>query len=229
LCRYEEQILFSGSLLALDGNIVAFSQPVKLEPEETAELELEIGLDIRAGNWYKGKNIDYTITVYAFQESDQEIGGCAIIADESNYQEKISQAQLGDAILLKAGSYDEIELSAAVVLKAKDVVYDVAVDRIRVDDGNSSEEHENPTRIQGMTLNVNGTSFAVQINNTQELIISDNIIYSKGIAINGGNKETVIITRNDLAGTNKPYNPGANQPKAFYNLGDDLDPEEHAL
>jgi predicted ribosomally synthesized peptide with SipW-like signal peptide len=226
-CMYEGNTLFAGSLLALDGNIVAFSQPIKLEPGETVELELEIGLDIRAGNWYKGKSLDYTITIHAFQEPDQEIGGCAIIADESNYQEIISQAQPGDVILLAKGNYDEFELKAAgLIVKAKDVVYDVAVERIMVTEETGTDEAERPTRIQGMTLNKDGTSYAVKIQTSKNLVISDDIIFAKGNAIIVSDEKAVLVTRNDLTGV---HNLSNKSPEAFYNLGLDLDPAEHAL
>lgn len=225
-CMYEGNTLFEGSLLALDGNIVPFAQPVKLEPEEIVELELEIGLDIRVGNWYKGKSIDYTIIVHAFQEPDQEIGGCTLIADTSNYQEVIDTAQPGDVILLAAGDYGELKLNVPITLKAKDVVYDVAVDKIEIGEKLSSETAENPIRIQGMTLNKDGTSYAVKIQTSKNLVISDDIIFAKGNAIIVSDEKAVLVTRNDLTGV---HNLSNKSPEAFYNLGLDLDPAEHAL
>lgn len=229
-CSYQENELFNGSLLALDGNIVPFKQSIKLEPGEVAELELEIGLDRQVGNWYKGKAIEYTITIHAYQDKDQEIGGCAIIADESDYEEKISQANPGEVIILSAGNYRKIEIKVpGLTVKAKDVVYDVSVNEIWVNEVTSGKAPEMPTRIQGMTLNDNKNSFVVKVQVTNDLIISDNIIFTKSIAVNGGDEKTVLMTRNDLTGAKKPYSPGAKKPKAFYNLGDDLDPVEHAL
>ena len=197
--------------MALDGNIVPFAQPVKLEPEEIVELELEIGLDIRVGNWYKGKSIDYTIIVHAFQEPDQEIGGCTLIADNQIIRvDRYSSSS--DVILLAAGDYGELELNVPITLKAKDVVYDVAVDKIEIGEKLSSETAENPIRIQGMTLNKDGTSYAVKIQTSKNLIVSDNIIFAKGNAIIVSDEKAVLVTRNDLTGV---HNLSNKSPEAF--------------
>ena len=219
-CMYGETH-FWGSLLALDSNI-AIAQPVK-RTGRNVELELEIGLDIRVGSWYKGKSIDYTI-VFTLFKSLKEIGGCTLIA-ASNYQE-VMIGSAGDVILLAAGDYGELKLNVPLTLKAKDVVYDVAVDKIEIGEKLSSETAENPIRIQGMTLNKDGTSYAVKIQTSKNLVISDDIIFAKGNAIIVSDEKAVLVTRNDLTGV---HNLSNKSPEAFYNLGLDLDPAEHAL
>lgn len=247
VCSHRGTALFSGSLLALDGNVVPLQREIPLEPGEIVELEFAIQLDERVSNWYKGKNVEFSLSVYAGQKPGQEVGNRVILADENDVQASLDSALPGDVVLIPAGVYGSLHLPVpGVTVKAGDVVFDTVTGGFTVGGtGNGKQQHgnggsgETVTTIQGFTIN--GSAFGVKLMSGHGCRIADNIFNVSGqpVAVNGIGK--TVITRNDFTGSGAeipqtggkgnstvlvPPGKGLN---AWYNLGVDLDPEEHAL
>ncbi|MBF7083256.1 hypothetical protein IT084_09745 [Desulfallas sp. Bu1-1] len=240
-------VLYRGSLLALDGNVIPLEREIVLEPDQATELEFFIQLDERAGNWYKGKGVEFSITVYAGQKPGQAVGERVHLAEGGNVQAVLDGAEPGDVILIPAGSYGNLEIKPGVAVKAKDVVFDTVVGGFTVRAGGSGKGpatggqggnlQGNATLIQGFAINGTG----VKVKPGRECKILDNIFNAAGnpVIVNGSGK--ALLTRNDFTGCSSKTEPdqGAGGPftcsssggqvEARYNLGVDLDPKEHAL
>jgi len=246
VCSHRGDTLFSGSLLALDGNVVPLMQEIPLEPEEVIELEFDFQLDERVSNWYKGKKVEFLLSVYAGQKPGQEVGNRVIMAGENNVQDCLDGALPGDVVLIPAGVYGKLYLPAGVAAKAGGVVFDTVAGGFTVGgQGNGKQQHgtEGPgefeTVIQGFTIN--SEDFGVKLMPGHGCQVTDNIFNVSGRPVEVSGTVKAVITRNDFTGSGaeslqkdgKSNSPVIIPPgtglDAWYNLGVDLDPEEHAL
>lgn len=228
-CLNNGKELYKGSLLALDGNVMPLNDIVSLEAGKTTELELLLQLDERAGNWYKGKKLEFSFSVYAFQNKDQEIDNRTHLAEQDAVQRCLDEAEPGDVVLIKAGMYKPLRVKAGVAVKAKDVVFDTVVEGFKIDIPSDNNSQGNANSVQGFTINSPGNGILVKTGD--ECKISDNIINSAGCPVQVINPRKASFIRNDVTGCKEFFNGNKFGKDIFakYNLGDDLDPEEDAL
>lgn len=240
--------LYKGSLLALDGNVVPFQHVVSLEAGETTELDLLLQLDERAGNWYKGKKLEMSFSVYAFQRADQITDPKTKLAMANSVQASLDEANAGDVVLIPAGDYETLLVKPGVTVKALDVVFDSTVKGFHIEQKGPANKQNNgvkkesltnqATSIQGFTIKEDG----VKVQGGKSCEITDNIFISPEANIVNRSGSKVSVTRNDLVGFDEDGigESNARQEKNFkkiyqgnitaqYNLGDDLNSEEHAL
>lgn len=220
-------LLFQGSLLALDGNIVPLERSLEIKVDETIELEITMQLDFRVGSWYKGKKIEMTVSTYAYQKPDQSVSRVSILTNQNDLQGMLENAKTGDVILLSGGIYGEIKLNVpGVILKAKDVIFDTVLGGVSVSIGKNEVQNMEPVKLQGFTINDLNNKFGVEIKKGSKCDIEDNIINSKGYAVIINGFGTVKLNRNDLTGSYYPYiNGEAGIINSWCNLGDDIKPE----
>lgn len=233
-------VLFEGSLLALDGNVVPLNNEIKLEPEQTINLKCTFQLDERAGNWYEGINTNFSLTVFAGQNPGQQVGKTVRLAGADKVQSALDQAKPGDVVLIPSGTYNEqFRITApGVTVKAKDVVFDTAVKGFVLNAGDTADDNA-INAIQGFTIN-NASGAGVHIVKGKECNITDNIISAKGaVKLNRLCKE--VVTRNDLSGSKDAAGKDVSSSKSVqiegveagdifeYNLGADIILEEDIL
>ncbi len=246
VCKHgREGVLYRGSLLALDGNAVPLERQIAFQPGKTVELEFSIGLDERVGNWYKGKSIDFSFTVYAGQKPDQEMGGRVYLAGRDNVQSVLDAAEPGDVVLVPAGSYGRLRVKPGTAVKAKDVVFDTVVHGFTVSGPRGGRVSSAAAAVgmgaggaavlQGFTVSGAG---GIEVG-SGECLVLDSIINSPRDAVVISGAGRVYAARNDFSGAGaEPAGrarragelvTGGGQLESCYNLGIDLDPEEHAL
>ncbi|MCF8010659.1 MAG: hypothetical protein K9L17_07810 [Clostridiales bacterium] len=241
-CFEGNNLLYQGSLLALDSNVVPLDKYIVLEPGETTALDFSIQLDEMVSNWYKGKNIEFSLTVYAAQRPDQEVGKWALIPDKDKVPSVVKNAEPGDTVLVPAGEYGRLSVKPGVTVKAKDVIYNTVVKEFIVSPGASkvqartAKAKRNVTLLQGFTIN--SPACGIKVQSSQNCKVLDNIINSSDnpLKVNGAGK--VLLSRNDMTGCfDKNFGKknistkkaGKNKIQFDYNLGVDLKPEDHAL
>ncbi|HHW40035.1 MAG TPA: hypothetical protein GXX19_02600 [Syntrophomonadaceae bacterium] len=239
----EGNVLYKGSLLALDGDVVPLRRKLAMEPDKTTRLNVSVQLDERAGNWYKGKEIEFSLAVHAGQRPDQPMAGMVTVAEADNVQAVLDQAQPGDVVLIPPGRYGRLAINVpGVAVKAQGVVFDTEVEGFLIDGrpgevssphGKKGKKHltdDNQIWIQGLTINDLDAGGGIVVRSGQTCI-ADNIISSEGNAVFVDGHAEVNVTRNDLTGSaGLPCPPGSgNGLSAHYNLGVDLDPEKYAL
>ncbi|MEW6275829.1 MAG: hypothetical protein AB1556_12085 [Bacillota bacterium] len=250
--------LYRGSLLSLDGNAVPTEKEVVLQPGETGWLTFAFRLDPRAGNWYKGKKIDFSIVVYAGQNPGQALQTNVKIAGAGkDVRALLEEAKPRDVILLPAGEYGRLRLeTSGVVLKAKDVVFDTVISGLAIGkNGAPGGEQPRDVAVVGFTLDGEGGPEPVLTlpPAPQNIWITDNIFKNSPATVPAlfsarifGRAANLEITRNDFTGINNdpgstalvrdapvPFKPLKFSPGAGatvrYNLGIDLDPAVEAL
>ena len=238
--------LFTGSMLSLDNNAVPIESEVVIEPGEAKDLNLTFQLDHRAGNWYKGKNIEVLLTVYAGQESGQKLETNVVLADH-NIQETIDMAEPKSVVLVSAGEYGKLHIkSSDIMIKAKDVVYDTVLSGIAIT-GQAQK-----VCVQGFTVDGKGRDNLVVIpDGAKYVTMQDNIFLNnrrngKGISkdLKFGRSVGLNIQRNDFSalfdnpvqdgqsknGNGMQVNISTDSSQLIrYNLGLDLDPSAEAL
>ncbi|MFZ5650530.1 MAG: hypothetical protein ACOY4I_06720 [Bacillota bacterium] len=229
--------LYRGSLLSLDGNAVPTENEIIINPGETKTFTYTFQLDERAGNWYKGKNIETSLIVHAGQGPGLKPDSDVAVAN-GDVQKAVTQAKTGSVILLPAGEYGNLEINRSdVTIKSKDVVYDTLLTGISF-----TGQAQNVT-VQGLTIDgrenmYNPLSIA---DSSTGITITDNIFLNskkdgksmpKFIIV--GKSTGINIQRNDFSamadGKSKPRVISADGSQAIrYNLGLDLDPSVEAL
>jgi len=237
----EGNVLYTGSLLALDGDVVPLRRKIAMEPDKTTQLNISVQLDERAGNWYKGKEIEFSLAVYAGQRPDQPMAGMVTVAEADNVQAVLNQAQPGDVILIPPGRYGRLSINVpGVKVKPQDVVFDTEVEGFSINGkpgekpshakGRNRHSDENTIGIQGFTVNDTDASGGIVVQSGRTNI-ADNIVSSNEKAVIVYGHAGVNVKRNDLTGSaGLPDPPGSgNGLSAHYNLGVDLDPDKFAL
>jgi predicted ribosomally synthesized peptide with SipW-like signal peptide len=231
------EILYRGSLLSLDGNPVPTEAEICIRPQETITLTYAFQLDQRAGNWYKGKSVELSLTVLAGQNPGQKIAKEATVAGK-NLQETIAQAEPGSVILIPAGEYGKLQVNRSdVTIKARDVVYDVVLAGLAFAPGVKN------VKIQGFTVDVKAGEHNPLVipDSSGGIGVTDNIFLSdkkegpeapKSIIV--GNSSGTVIQRNDFSSLAaekfRLQCVAAGKPEGVrYNLGLDLDPAVEAL
>ncbi|MFZ5646940.1 MAG: SipW-dependent-type signal peptide-containing protein [Bacillota bacterium] len=229
--------LYSGSLLSLDGNAVPTENEVVIEPGDTKILTFTFQLDHRAGNWYKGKNIETSLIVHAGQSPGLKPDSNVVVT-AVDLQGAVHQVKPGGVILVPAGEYGKLEVNRSdVTIKSKDVVYDTLLAGI------SFTGQAQNVAVQGFTIDgrdnlYNPLSIA---DSSTGITITDNIFLNdkrdgksvpKFIIV--GKSTGISIQRNDFSamagGKWKPRVISADGSQTIrYNLGLDLDPSVEAL
>lgn len=239
--------LYSGSLLSLDGNAVPTEGEITIEPGHDKTLTFTFQLDQRAGNWYKGKNIEASLTVFAGQNPGQKLETNVVLAGK-NVQAAVDQAKPKSVILVPAGEYGKLQVkNSDVTVKAKDVVYDTVLAGVMLADPVQK------VSVQGFTVDGRGTqdSIAVISDATKNINIKDNIFqnarkegadFSKDIKV--GKPQGLSMQRNDFSALVDNSGQGAqtkngkfkqlsissdSMQSIRYNLGLDLDPSVETL
>lgn len=231
-------VLFEGALMALDGE-----QPVPavgeilLAPSETATLKIDVALDPRTGNWYKGKrlgNISLALWATQLSRAEQPLETMVRIAD-GNVQDAINNGHPGEILLIPPGTYPRLQLPVTdMTVKALDVVYATTVAGFDVQAPGTGIEGFYVTGGDGGKAKV-----WVAPGASARCRIADNVIVNSGdgsihLLPADGAAPPVLITRNDLrppfraAGEKEPIQAGAPY-EAHNNLGVDLDPAIEAL
>jgi hypothetical protein len=194
--------LYSGSLLSLDNNAAPTESEIALDPGEAKTLTFNFQLDQRAGNWYKGKNIEAAFTVFAGQNPGQKLETTVVIAGK-NAQAAIDQAKPKSVILLPAGEYGRLQIrNTDITIKAKDVVYDTVVEGIFLD------SQVQKVGIQGLTIDGKGLqdNLLTIPGSAQKVNITDNIFqnarkegpdFSKDVK--SGRSAGLTMQRNDFS------------------------------
>lgn len=228
--------LYSGSLLSLDGNAVPTENEIVINPGETKTFTYIFQLDERAGNWYKGKNIETSLVLHAGQ-------GPGLKADEGvavargDIQKALTQAKPGSVMLLPAGEYGMLEINRTdITIKSKDVVFDTLLTGISL-----TGQAQN-VKVQGFTIDSRDNLYnPLSIDDSSRgITIADNIFLNskkdgksvpKFIIV--GKSTGITIHRNDfssMADGKKPRVISADGSQTIrYNLGLDLDPTVEAL
>lgn len=194
--------LYTGSLLSLDNNAVPTETEIAMEPGESKTLTFTFQLDQRAGNWYKGKNIEAALTVFAGQIQGQKLETTVVIAGK-NAQNAVNQATPKSVILLPAGEYGKLQIkNSDITIKSKDVVFDTVVEGVVL-----AEQVQRVT-IQGLTIDGKGTQDNIVVipDSAKNVNIEDNIFqnarkegadFSKDIKI--GRSAGLVLMRNDFS------------------------------
>lgn len=239
--------LYAGSLLSLVDNPVPVENEVALEPGEAVLLTFTFQLDHRAGNWYKGKNIEVSLTVHAGQNPGQELETNVVVAG-ANIQEAVDRAKPKSVVLVPAGEYGRLQINRSdIAIKAKDVVFDTVLRGIVF----SSQAQD--VGVQGFTVDGRGDQDNILLipNSAKNVSIKDNIFhnarkdggdFSRDVKL--GRSAGLTVQRNDFSalisapardgrpkdGKSRQVNiSSGNSQLIRYNLGLDLDPAEEAL
>ncbi|MBC7325316.1 MAG: hypothetical protein H5T99_08380, partial [Moorella sp. (in: Bacteria)] len=191
---------YSGSLLALDNNAVPTESEIALEPGEEKVLVFTFQLDRRAGNWYKGKSIEVSLTVYAGQNPGQGLKTNVLVAGK-NLQAAVDQAAPGTVILVPAGEYGKLQIkNSDIAIKAKDVVYDTVLAGVVF----GGQVHE--VSLQGFTVDGAGREELLVIpGSARNISLKDNIFQNAGSGANlagcvqPGRSAGLVVQRNDFS------------------------------
>lgn len=201
--------LYSGSLLSLDGGAAPTDCEIPLEPDEEVVLTYTFQLDARAGNAYKGRKIEASLTVHVGQFQGQKLE-TKVVAAGPDIQSAVDIAPPGSVILVPAGNYGRLQIDRSdITVKAGDVVFDTILSGVAFT-GQARE-----AVIQGFTLGGEddpGTVLSVS-DTAKNLTISDNII--QGDTVPGDLKTSYAglnVVRNDFvpaeAGQEQESRPG---------------------
>lgn len=194
--------LYNGSLLSLDNNAVPTENEIAMEPGESKTLTFNFQLDQRAGNWYKGKNIEAALTVFAGQNPGQKLETAAVIAGK-NAQAAIDQAKPKGVILLPAGEYGKVKISNSdITIKSKDVIFDTVLE------GFVLADQVQKVSIQGLTIDGKGAqdNLVTIPGSASKVYITDNIFqnarkegpdFSKDVIL--GRSVGLNMQRNDFS------------------------------
>jgi hypothetical protein len=224
-------LLYSGSLLGLDQNPVPLEEAIPLKQGETMDLHLSVQLDIRATNWYKGKKVSFSLTVYAAQKPDQGLSGMVKLANRDNVQSIIDCAAPGDVILLAPGNYPNIT-DYGVSLKAEGVIFDTSIGGLDLENacGSAGTSNTSPLLVQGLSFNSAGSAPSLALNMSNAVTVSANIFNGSVNPILVSKAGQVTFTWNDVSACvkNGPFTLPVGVTGQG-NLGLDLDVNQAAL
>lgn len=202
--------LYSGSLLSLDGSPVPTNCEIPMEPDEEVVLTFTFQLDARAGNAYKGRKIEASLTVLAGQVQGQKLE-TDVVAAGPDIQSAVDTAAPGSVVLVPAGNYGRLQIDRSdVTVKAGDVVFDTILSGVAFT-GQARE-----AVIQGFTLGGRDNQGAVLSvpDTAKNLTVTDNII--QGNTVPGdlmiSRRAGLDLVRNDFSaaetGQEQESNPG---------------------